>query len=207
MRRAVVAAATAVLVASCSAELPTTRPESDGIVDPQQTPLFGTCTRFHVAPASFTPEQRDALQRAATRWNQVALVQTCITDDAPTEGGFTIGMMHVGSPEYQWALDATGYEVVWGVCYDDGHILTSDEVPPDYFEAVAMHELGHCSLGMGHIREPGIMGPNLGPEISEGDMIECRRAGSCAPLAPAATPPQPAPVVRPVHSACMIMHM
>jgi hypothetical protein len=128
----------------------------------------------------FTADKRARLDSAVYKWNRVAKHPFCLKDgEAETS---RIREVAFESDEYK-AISASfnGYQI-YGVYYPDkDEVVLMSNIVDDFFEAVAMHELGH-SIGLAHIEAPGIMfggGGSPIPQFTDADMAECIRVGAC----------------------------
>jgi hypothetical protein len=158
---------TAILAAACTAPL-------------EYPP--GPCDRtFFVAPG-FSPEERQAIDRAIDRWNAIAIDQYCAIDMGLPVDIHTIRRVEAGSPEYKRMSASLGGVQFYGVYFGGtfGSIVVVSGLPVGVFEAVMLHELGHAH-GLDHTPAPSIMHVHQGTayDFTHNDIAECKRVGAC----------------------------
>ncbi len=161
--------------------------------------LFGACAEHHGAPLppipepppgcertfvvspAFLPEERDALERAVTRWNRVAIEQFCLTDGTGEAIEHGIFRIEYGGTYWKGLSAYFGGANILGVHFGESdQIGIVDTLGMDTFELVALHELGHAH-GLAHTPPPSIMAASVGSasDFTSIDMGECRRVGAC----------------------------
>lgn len=141
------------------------------------------CDRTFLVSSEFSPEERAALDRAAARWNEIAIEQFCLQDTAEEiNGDDSRAIFRIPyKGEYWQEISASmgGLDFI-GIYWPWDLIGIVDSMPIDQFERVALHEFGHAH-GLGHTDAPSIMHAYEGTasDFTDKDIAECKRVGAC----------------------------
>lgn len=177
MKFLLVLVALVVFLAACAA--PVERP-----LPPRPRP--SDCDRTFTVSSAFSEKEKDAIERAALRWNAIAVEQLCVEKgneafdqtNAPPRGIFRIER----NGEYWRSLsESHGGANILGVHFGDSDVIAIIDTLSDAdFELVALHEFGHA-LRLGHVPAPAIMHASIGTatDFTPNDLAECQRVGSC----------------------------
>lgn len=118
--------------------------------------------------AEFTPAQREAIAKAAAKWNTITMRPIVLKG-----GGHW--RVFLGSPK---EVVADGY-VGWTISGSRHEIWIKPGLSEETFYATILHELGHA-LGLHHVQGKAVMNPTVGQtEFTEADLEECRNAFAC----------------------------
>jgi hypothetical protein len=153
--------------------------EEDRRIDGTQS-----CDRTFLVSSDFPPDERAALQRAASRWNEIAIEQFCLqVTDEEIDGEDSRAIFRIPyKGEYWQKVSASmgGVDFI-GIYWGWDLIGIVDSMPIDQFERVALHEFGHAH-GLGHTEAPSIMHAYDGTasDFTANDIAECKRVGACA---------------------------
>lgn len=176
MKLLLVLVALVAFLAACAAPVEQLKPPHQG----------GSCDRTYIVSSDFPSQEKEALQRAADRWNEIASEQFCLAESneafgpetTPSRGIFRI---EHGGAFWKSLSDKNGGSDVIGVHFSErDQIAIVDSLSPADFELVALHELGHAH-GLGHVAAPAIMHASIGTasDFTSNDLAECQRVGAC----------------------------
>lgn len=176
MKLLLIVAALLALLAACAAPVEKPRSPQDG----------GSCDRTFIVSPDFPRNEQVALQRAVSRWNEIAIEQFCLTegdepfgpDEMPMRGIFR---MQRGGEYWKSLSDSHGGINILGAYFSESdQIGLVDDLSEADFELVAIHEFGHAR-NLGHVAAPAIMHASIGTawDFTPNDLAECQRVGAC----------------------------
>lgn len=175
MKLLLIVAALFAFLAACAA--PVERPKSPFV--------GGRCDRTFIVSPDFPESEQEALQRAATRWNEITIEQFCLVEtdepfgpDDPARGIFR--MKHGGEFWKSLSDKHGGVNIIGAHFPRFDQIGLVDTLSDTDFELVALHEFGHAHA-LGHVAAPAIMHASIGTswDFTPNDLAECQRVGAC----------------------------
>lgn len=151
---------------------------------PAAAPTKSGSREFVVSP-EFTSKEREALERAASRWNSFATEKFYLR--SAKDGEWAEDSKHgiyripyLGDHWKRLSKNEHGQNVVGSYVRFNDQITIVDGLDIDFFELVAMHELGHAH-GLDHAPAPAVMHAVAGTSnnFTSNDLAECQHVGAC----------------------------
>jgi hypothetical protein len=147
-------------------------------IDRGYPPSAADCDRTYYVSPDFPEGERQILDRAVRRWNEIAIEKFCLEDGEADRRA----IVRIGYRGPLWNdLSNNGQIDLLGVhWYGLDNIGIVDVLNPRTFYLVALHEFGHAH-GLSHAGAPAIMHASIGTasDFTKIDLAECVRVEAC----------------------------